>query len=101
MWAQPDPPNHPAGQKRCSTLWLGSCCPTLLRSRLRPPTFAPEDQAALASFPAHVFKTQQGDVNSQLGTALPNTADVAGANSGDQRDCREEEEMQAKKKRET
>lgn len=47
-------------------------------------TFPLEDDSPPAPLPAHVLKAQQGDVDAQLGPALPDAAHVARAHPGNQ-----------------
>lgn len=49
-----------------------------------PFTFSLEDDSPPAPLPAHVLEAQQGDVDAQLGPALPDAAHVARAHPGNQ-----------------
>lgn len=49
-----------------------------------PFTFSLEDDSPPAPLPAHVLEAQQGDVDAQLGPALPDAANVARAHPGNQ-----------------
>lgn len=47
-------------------------------------TFSLEDQAAPSPLPAHVFKPQQCDINSQFGTTFPDATDITWTNPRNQ-----------------
>lgn len=47
-------------------------------------TFSLKYEAAPPSYPAHVLKPQQCDIDTQFGTTFPNAADVVRAYSGNQ-----------------
>lgn len=47
-------------------------------------TFSLEDDSPPAPLPAHVLEAQQGDVDAELGPALPDAAHVARAHPGNQ-----------------
>lgn len=52
--------------------------------RLGSLTFSLKYKAAPPSYPAHVLKAQQCDIDAQLGPAFPNATDVIRAYPGDQ-----------------
>lgn len=59
-------------------------------------TFSLEDDSPPAPLPAHVLEAQQGDVDAQLGPALPDAAHVARAHPGNQGHWEKREERKGK-----
>lgn len=53
-------------------------------------TFSLEYKTTPPSYPAHVLKSQQCDINTQFGTTFPNTTDIIWAYSGNQGHWRRE-----------
>lgn len=59
-------------------------------------TFSLEDDSPPAPLPAHVLEAQQGDVDAQLGPALPDAAHVARAHPGNQGHWEKQEKWKRK-----